>query len=118
MDSDALLANLVLQSTIERIFLPPAEPSSTNALAGPPRGLYADIDRGTFLVRGENVVMLGEIDLDRDDDPPPGYDKAELGLVERAAKEKKEAEKSKNKSRVRKLATLGFEGENQGEILL
>lgn len=38
--------NLVLQDTIERLF------------AGK---LYADIPRGLFLVRGENVLLLGEI---------------------------------------------------------
>lgn len=41
-----LTANLVLQDTIERIFV---------------RDLYADIPRGIFLVRGENVLLLGEI---------------------------------------------------------
>lgn len=40
------IANLVLQDTIERIFV---------------RDLYADIPRGIFLVRGENVLLLGEI---------------------------------------------------------
>ena len=40
------LANLVLQDTIERIFV---------------NELYADIPRGIFLVRGENVLLLGEI---------------------------------------------------------
>lgn len=40
-------ANLLLQDTIERIHV----------------GLqYGDIQRGIFLVRGENVVLLGEID--------------------------------------------------------
>lgn len=39
-------ANLVLQDTIERIFA---------------KDVYADIQRGIFIVRGENVVMLGEI---------------------------------------------------------
>lgn len=39
-------ANLVLQDTIERLY------------AG---NLYADIPRGIFLVRGENVLLLGEI---------------------------------------------------------
>lgn len=39
-------ANLVLQDTIERMY------------AG---NLYADIPRGIFLVRGENVLLLGEI---------------------------------------------------------
>ena len=40
------IANLVLQNTIERIFV---------------KDVYADIDRGIFLVRGENVLLLGEI---------------------------------------------------------
>lgn len=39
-------ANLVLQNTVERIFV---------------KDLYADIKRGIFLVRGENVLLLGEI---------------------------------------------------------
>ena len=39
-------ANLVLQDTIERIFV---------------QEVYADIVRGIFLVRGENVLLLGEI---------------------------------------------------------
>ena len=82
------------------------------------RGLYADIPRGMFLVRGENVLLLGEIDLDRDDDPPPGYDKADAELVESLAKQKKAEDKIKEKSRLRKLSTLGFEGENMGEIML
>ncbi len=41
-----IVANLVLQDTIERIFA---------------KDMYADIQRGIFLVRGENVLMLGEI---------------------------------------------------------
>ncbi|CAD0026626.1 unnamed protein product, partial [Aureobasidium pullulans] len=65
--------NLVLQDTVERLFA---------------QNLYADVDRGLFLVRGENVLLLGEIvrsafsyhdstatnvalqDLDRDDYVP------------------------------------------------
>ena len=39
-------ANLVLQDTVERIY------------AGK---LYADIQRGIFIVRGENVLLLGEV---------------------------------------------------------
>ncbi|RCH80564.1 Sm-like protein, partial [Rhizopus stolonifer] len=36
----------VLQDTIERIYV---------------NGCYGDIPRGVFLIRGENVVLLGEI---------------------------------------------------------
>ncbi|KAK3315131.1 hypothetical protein B0H66DRAFT_564599 [Apodospora peruviana] len=105
-------ANIVLQSTKERIFVPPGTAPNQ------PRGLYADFDRGIFLVRGENVLLLGEIDLDRDDDPPPGYDLANPELVLSLAKQKKTEEKSKEKSKIKKLSTLGFEGENLGEALL
>ncbi|PPQ64370.1 hypothetical protein CVT26_002077 [Gymnopilus dilepis] len=48
-------ANLVLEDTVERIY-------HGNA--------FAESWRGLFLIRGENVVLLGEIDLDREDDVP------------------------------------------------
>ena len=105
------IANIVLQSTIERIFVPPTE-EDENA-----RGLYADIPLGIFLVRGENVLLLGELDLDKDDEPPAGYDQADLDLVKRLAKERKNEAKTKHKSRVSRLGKIGFEGENMGEIL-
>ncbi|THH19850.1 hypothetical protein EW146_g1388 [Bondarzewia mesenterica] len=48
-------ANLVLEDTVERIY-------SGNA--------FAERWAGLFLIRGENVVLLGEIDLDQEDDVP------------------------------------------------
>ena len=42
----SIIANLVLQDTVERIFV---------------QNLYADVIRGIYLVRGENVLLLGEI---------------------------------------------------------
>ncbi|KAI9644303.1 hypothetical protein NHQ30_007660 [Ciborinia camelliae] len=109
-------ANIVLQSTVERIFVAPPPPSSPGA-ASTQRGLYADIPRGLFLVRGENVLLLGEIDLDKDDDAPPGYEKADAELVHKLAKEKSARDSKKDKNRLRKLAELGFEGENSGEAI-
>ncbi|KAF5213480.1 putative sm LSm1 protein [Clavispora lusitaniae] len=53
-------ANLVLQDTFERIYLPKLDQNS------PVR--FAEVPRGVFMVRGENVVMLGELDIDREDD--------------------------------------------------
>ncbi|KAL3863278.1 hypothetical protein ACJMK2_005043 [Sinanodonta woodiana] len=44
-------ANLVLHRTIERIHVGKK---------------YGDIPRGIFIVRGENVVLLGEIDLENE----------------------------------------------------
>ncbi|KDN52199.1 Sm-like ribonucleo protein [Tilletiaria anomala UBC 951] len=49
-------ANLVLSDTFERVFI---------------GNHYGDIPRGIFLVRGENVVLMGEVDLDREDEIPP-----------------------------------------------
>ena len=106
-------ANLVLQSTVERIFAP-----QPDAPADQPRGYFADVTHGIFLVRGENVLLLGEIDLDRDDDPPPGYEQGELEAVKKMAEEKKAADKVKEKTRLRKLARIGFEGENLGDMVL
>ncbi|CAB3246839.1 unnamed protein product [Arctia plantaginis] len=48
-------ANLVLHKTIERIHVGRE---------------YGDIPRGIFIVRGENVVLLGEIDTDKEDNLP------------------------------------------------
>ncbi|VEN46711.1 unnamed protein product [Callosobruchus maculatus] len=47
-------ANLVLHQTIERIHVGKE---------------YGDIPRGVFIVRGENVVLLGEIDTEKTDIP-------------------------------------------------
>jgi len=106
-------ANLVLQSTVERIFAHTSEPDDPQ-----PKGYYADESHGIYLVRGENVLLLGEIDLDKDDDIPAGFEKSEFKTVQKLAKERKVAEKIREKSRLKKLASLGFEGENMGEIIL
>ncbi|KAM3161645.1 U6 snRNA-associated Sm-like protein LSm1 [Lachancea thermotolerans] len=49
-------ANLILQHCVERIYI-----TEENK--------YAECGRGVFMVRGENVVMLGEVDIDREDQP-------------------------------------------------
>ncbi|KAE8452798.1 hypothetical protein EG329_013070 [Mollisiaceae sp. DMI_Dod_QoI] len=113
-------ANLVLQSTVERIFVPPPISSSAalnrgSAPAVSEPGLYADVPRGIFLVRGENVTLLGEIDLDKDDDPPPGYEKADVKLVHKLNNERKLKEAKREKARRGKLRELGFEGEVAAE---
>ncbi|KAL8829169.1 MAG: hypothetical protein Q9191_002163 [Dirinaria sp. TL-2023a] len=95
--------NLVLQDTIERIFA---------------RDLYADIPRGIFLVRGENVVMLGEIDLDKDDYVPEPYHKASATEVHRLSVLESRERRSSDKEKQAKLQELGFEVEHTGEILL
>ncbi|ODH47083.1 hypothetical protein GX48_06796 [Paracoccidioides brasiliensis] len=94
--------NLVLQGTVERIY------------AG---HLFADVQRGIYLVRGENVLLLGEIDLDKEDDIPSGYRQASYDEVFALKKREDEQRKKGDKRRSNKLQALGFEAEHSGEVL-
>ncbi|CAK9437551.1 uncharacterized protein LODBEIA_P19290 [Lodderomyces beijingensis] len=51
-------ANLVLQDTFERIYLEEDDVPKQ----------FGETYLGVFMVRGENVVMMGEQDIDREDD--------------------------------------------------
>ncbi|KAJ2162236.1 hypothetical protein GGF46_000853 [Coemansia sp. RSA 552] len=67
-------ANLVLQDSRERIYVGDA---------------FGDIERGVFIIRGENVVLLGEIDGDTEDALPL----RELPIQEILQMQREEAEK-------------------------
>ncbi|ODQ50748.1 hypothetical protein SAICODRAFT_61144, partial [Saitoella complicata NRRL Y-17804] len=84
-------ANLVLTDTTERIHY---------------ADVYGDIPRGVFIVRGENVVLLGEIDLDKEDTVP--LREVPVEQVFALQQQEKEARVAKEKSRNRVLHDLGF----------
>lgn len=117
--------NIFLSDSIERVFTI-AIPTSPHAAAEnePPadpatRYLYADIDKGAFLVRGENIVLMGEIDLDRDDEVPAPWVKAEPAAVFEARREQKEGLRRKWDAGRKKLKGIeGFEGDNMDDVLL
>ncbi|KAE9962762.1 hypothetical protein BLS_010052 [Venturia inaequalis] len=88
--------NLMLQDTIERIYI---------------KNVYADILRGVFIIRGENVEMIGEIDLDREDDIPAGYTEENAEVVHAMYMEEEQKKKKREKAKKKALAKLGFEGE-------
>lgn len=112
----------MLQDTVERLFV---------------QNLYADIERGLFLVRGENVLLLGEIvretrlhtvlcqwrlltvsqDLDKDDYIPEPFEQASAEKVFQLKKQEEQDRKKSDKIRQKRLAEFGFEGENSGEII-
>ncbi|KAJ1975713.1 hypothetical protein H4R35_003026 [Dimargaris xerosporica] len=76
-------ANLVLQDSVERIYVKDA---------------YGDIQRGVFVIRGENVVLLGEIDNIKDDEQPLQelpYDQV-LRIQQAEAEARQQKEKVKN----------------------
>lgn len=78
-------ANLVLHRTIERIHVGKK---------------YGDIPRGIFVVRGENVVLLGEIDLENENNPQleevPIDDILEMQREEQIQKQQEEERKKKS----------------------
>lgn len=100
--------NLVLQDSIERIFI------TAEHL---PR-VYADVWQGIFLVRGENTMMMGEIDLDRDEYVPEPYTLADVEQVRALRRQETELRKSREKREMTRLKSLGFEGEKSGEAVL
>lgn len=69
-------------------------------------------------MRGENVLLLGEIDLDKEDEPPAGYEAASVEEVHALAKEERKGRERRDKRRLKLLRSEGFEGENVGEVLI
>ncbi|KAI8378024.1 uncharacterized protein BYT42DRAFT_572461 [Radiomyces spectabilis] len=84
-------ANLVLQDTIERIYV---------------GNCYGDIPRGIFLIRGENVVLLGEIDAEKEECVNLRQVPVEEILV--AQREEMEAKQRLDKIRSKALHNEGF----------
>ncbi|KAG4303981.1 hypothetical protein PORY_002634, partial [Pneumocystis oryctolagi] len=84
-------ANLVLQGTVERIYADQ---------------VYGDIPRGVFIIRGENVVLVGEIDLDKKDD----LNLQKVSPIEAFNKRKiqNDLRKIKEKAQCKALYRLGF----------
>ncbi|KAG5648026.1 hypothetical protein DXG03_007061 [Asterophora parasitica] len=75
-------ANLVLEDTVERIY-------HENAFAESWRGLY--------LIRGENVVLLGEIDLDQEDEIP--LQQVDWNILEPYHKKEAETKKQREETK-------------------
>lgn len=84
-------ANLVLHLTVERIYI---------------GNKYGEIDRGVFLIRGENVVLCGEID-DEAEEQMIGYKKVPIEVI--LADQAREAEEKSNRDKL-KLQALQERG--------
>ncbi|KAG0214628.1 hypothetical protein B0O80DRAFT_447141 [Mortierella sp. GBAus27b] len=84
-------ANLVLQDTIERIYV---------------GDTYGDIPRGIFIIRGENVVLLGEIDEDKEDELP--LRRVPVDEVLQVQRAEMEARVKREKARQKLLSDQGF----------
>lgn len=67
-------ANVVLQGACERVIV---------------GELYCDVPLGLYVIRGENVVLIGELDLEKDELPShmTCVSEAEIRTAEKAEKE-------------------------------
>lgn len=84
-------ANLVLHLTVERIYI---------------GNEYGEIERGVFLIRGENVVLCGEVDEDKDDHLV-GLTKVPIEVI--LASQAREVEEKSNRDKL-KLKALQERG--------
>jgi len=113
--------NLQLMDTVERYYctLPTtASPSAhTPSDLSSSRKLWGEIPRGLYLIRGENVAYLGEIDLDLEDDPPVGWEKVEAEEIHRLDKGLREQREKELKSRNKSLREKGLEREMGEEVI-
>ncbi|KAJ6427149.1 hypothetical protein OIU84_022703 [Salix udensis] len=78
-------ANAVLEGACERVIV---------------GDLYCDIHLGLYVIRGENVVLIGELDLERED-LPPHMTRVSEAEIRRAQKAEREATDLKGTMRKR-----------------
>lgn len=84
-------ANLVLHQTIERIHV---------------GNQFGDIPRGVFVIRGENVVLLGEIDLDKE--RSTNLEQVTVDEILEAQRVEQEAKQEKEKLKARAFKERGI----------
>ncbi|KAI8480478.1 PREDICTED: U6 snRNA-associated Sm-like protein LSm1 [Branchiostoma belcheri] len=90
-------ANLVLHKTIERIHVGKQ---------------YGDIPRGIFVVRGENVVLLGEIDVDNENKLP--LQQVSIDEILEAQRTEQLAKQEEEKAKVKAMRERGLQPQPSG----
>ncbi|CDO94757.1 unnamed protein product [Kluyveromyces dobzhanskii CBS 2104] len=97
-------ANLILQHTVERIYIER-------------ENKYGECDRGVFMVRGENVVMLGEVDIDKEDAPLRSMERVPFEEAESYKQNADELKFKENTAKGKRLAQLGLSTDfNKGDL--
>ncbi|WCJ42822.1 Sm-like protein LSM1B [Euphorbia peplus] len=85
-------ANVVLEGACERVIV---------------GGLYCDIPLGLYVIRGENVVLIGELDVEKEE-LPSWMASVSVEEIKRAQKVEREATDLKGTMR-RRMEFLDFE---------
>ncbi|KAI8805751.1 Sm-like ribonucleoprotein [Cladochytrium replicatum] len=86
-------ANLVLQDTIERTYH---------------NDTYGDEYRGVFVIRGENVVLLGEVDVEREDSILKSLQQGSPDAVVLSHRAEQEERRKRDQQKFRILHEHGF----------
>ncbi|XP_031385907.1 sm-like protein LSM1B isoform X4 [Punica granatum] len=84
-DGRKLLANAVLEGACDRVIV---------------GDLYCDIPLGLYVIRGENVVLIGELDAEKEE-LPPHMTEVSVAEIRRAQKAEREATDLKGTMRKR-----------------
>jgi U6 snRNA-associated Sm-like protein LSm1 len=69
-------------------------------------------------VRGENVLLLGEIDLDSEDVVPAPWKAGEVAAVQELVRAEEAKRKRRERRKVGEMHKRGFEGDLIGEAIL
>ncbi|SCV01885.1 LAMI_0G14378g1_1 [Lachancea mirantina] len=88
-------ANLILQHCVERIYI-----TEENK--------YAENECGVFMVRGENVVMLGEVDIDKEDEPLVQMEQIPFEEASQMKQERDDARYKSESQKGRQMARYGL----------
>merc|ERR1712060_319582 len=94
-------ANLVLHRTIERIHV---------------GSDYGDIPRGIFIVRGENVALLGEIDEEKEPNSKLNEVQVEEILVAKQKEQSSKAEKERLRGNAFKERGMAYTPEDKEDL--
>lgn len=88
-------ANVILEHCVERIYVPESNQ-------------YAEETRGLFMVRGENVAMLGEVDIDREDGPLESMERIPFAEASKRRRDGDEARYRHETAKGKQLARYGL----------
>lgn len=94
--------------TVERYYVSTPDDSTT-------KKQWGEVPRGLYIIRGENVAYLGEIDLDIEDEVMEGWEKVEAEEIHRLDRRVREGQKEEFEGRQRRLKGKGLSGEEVGE---
>uniref|UniRef100_F6YVQ1 U6 snRNA-associated Sm-like protein LSm1 n=2 Tax=Ciona intestinalis TaxID=7719 RepID=F6YVQ1_CIOIN len=84
-------ANLVLHKTVERVHV---------------GSMYGDIPRGIFVIRGENVVLLGEVDIEHEE--RKDLEKVSIEKILEAKSKLQEEKQEKEKTKFKAMKERGL----------